>query len=304
MNSTEIVVVGSYNRDTVLSVAHLPEPGETCFAAGRRQGHGGKGSNQAVQAALCGARVTILTAVGDDAAGADAFALWTGAGVDTSHAVSLKGEDTGTATVIVNTEGENCIVVDLAANDRLSPTDIDAAAQTIAKSKLVLGQLEAPVSATLRAFEIARDAGVMTLLNAAPAPEAIDPALLALTDVLFVNRIEAMALAGSTQLQSLQTSLLPKVGRSIVMTLGADGAVILDRNLPPLSRPAMRIDVVDTTGAGDAFIGAFAARLAAGHDLASALEWGVSAGAIACSRPGAAASYGDRAEISRLAGTD
>jgi ribokinase len=300
LGSAEIVVVGSYNRDVVLTVEHLPKPGETCFALARSEGHGGKGSNQALQAALCGGHVSMLAALGDDAAGAGALAEWAHAGIDTRHCVRLTIAPTGGALVVVDAKGENSIIVDAGANALLSPADVNAAADTICAARLVLAQLETPVDATARAFELARSAGVMTFLNAAPASSAIDAELLPLTDVLFVNELEAVALAGGAGLDHLQASLLPKVARAVVMTLGAEGVVMLEKDAAPLARPALTIDVVDTTGAGDAFIGAFVAKAAAG-ELSAALDWGVAAGALACSRAGAASSYSRAPEIARRA---
>jgi ribokinase len=304
MNPTEIVVVGSYNRDLLLSVARLPAPGETCLALGRTEAHGGKGSNQAVQAARCGARVAMLAAVGEDPAGASALAMWAGLGVNAGHVPRLADAATGMAAILVDADGENSIVVDSGANARLAPAHVEAAAETISAARLVLAQLETPPEATRRAFEIARAAGVTTLLNAAPAPEALDADLLALTDILCVNRIEAAALAGAAAPERLTEILLPKVGRAVVMTLGADGAVVLRKDAPPLSRPARPATVVDTTGAGDAFIGAFGAQLAASGDFAAALEWGLAAGALACGALGATSSFADRAAIARLATGD
>jgi ribokinase len=300
MTPAGIVVVGSYNRDLVLSVARLPTPGETCLALGRTDAHGGKGSNQAVQAARCGARVVMLAAVGADAAGEAALSMWRDSGIDASHVARLPGGATGTAVILVDAAGENSIVVDPGANADLSPTHVDAAAELIRAARLMLAQLETPLAATRRAFEIARAAGVMTALNAAPAPEALDPQLLALTDVLFVNRIEARALAGVDQPERAAAALLPKVRCAVVLTLGSEGAVLLRPGEPPLVRAARPADVVDTTGAGDAFIGAFGARLAASGDYASALDWGLAAGALACTGLGASNSACDAEAIARL----
>ena len=301
MNPAEIIVVGSYNRDLVLSVARLPAPGETCLALGRTEAHGGKGSNQAVQAARCGARVALLAALGADAAGAAALAIWRGEGIAAGHVAQLPDAATGMAMILVDAAGENSIVVDAGANAGLAPAHVEVAAQLVGGARMMLAQLETPVAATRRAFEIARAAGVITALNAAPAPEALDPQLLALTDILFVNRLEAQALAGDGQPEHVAAALLPRVGRAVVLTLGADGAVLLRPGEPPLARPARPAAVVDTTGAGDAFIGAFAARLAASGDYVSALDWGLAAGALACGQLGAASSFRGAEAIARLA---
>ena len=297
----EIVVVGSYNRDLILKVARLPAPGETCLAEDRSDAHGGKGSNQAVQAARCAARVAMVAAIGVDALGEDALVMWRDAGVDAAGVVRVPGVGTGMATILVDAHGENSIVVAPGANAALTSAHVETAAASLQGARLVLAQLETPAPAVRRAFELARAAGVTTALNAAPAPESLDPALLGLTDILFVNRVEACALAGEQDPQRAAAALLPRVGRAVVLTLGAEGALILRRDEPPLVQPARAVPVVDTTGAGDAFIGAFAARLAADGDMASALAWGIAAGALACGGLGATSSFADADAIARLA---
>ena len=300
MPAPEIVVVGSYNQDVVLVVAHLPAPGETCLSLDRRESPGGKGSNQAVQAARCGARVAMVAAIGIDAAGDDALAVWARAGIDATAAPRLADHGTGMAVILVDARAENSIVVDPGANAQLSPSHVAAAAPLIASAKLVLGQLETPVAATKRAFEIAREAGVLTALNAAPAPDAMDGDMLALTDILFVNEIEALALTGQADPVAAGATLLAKVGVAVVVTLGKEGAVLLRRDQAPLARPAHRIEAVDTTGAGDAFIGAFAASLAKSGDFDHAMAWGLGAGALACTAMGAVTSFADEPRIARL----
>jgi ribokinase len=300
MTTPQIVVVGSYNRDIALSVARLPAPGETCLGLGRLESPGGKGSNQAIQAARSGARVAMLAAIGADAAGEEAMAAWRAAGIDTRAVARLAEVGTGTAVILVDARGENSIVVDLGANARLSGAHVQAAAQTIAAARLVLAQLETPVAATREAFRLARAAGVRTVLNAAPAPDEIDRDLLALTDVLVVNEIEGLALSGRAEPHAIGAALLETVGEAVVITLGSEGAILCRRAEPPLSGASHRVEVVDTTGAGDAFIGAFCARLAIGAEASEALRWGLAAGALACCAKGAATSFADAARIEAL----
>lgn len=301
MNQPKIVVVGSYNRDLILRVGRLPALGETCLAEHRAEAHGGKGSNQAVQAARCGAATAMVAAVGLDAAGDDALAMWLAQGVDADSVARLPDAATGMAAILVDARGENSIVVAPGANARLSPVHVEAAAAGLRGADLVLAQLETPPAAVRRAFEIARLAGVSTALNAAPAPDRLDPALLELTDILFVNRLEACALAGDADPERAATALLPRVGGAVVLTLGAEGAALLRRGAPTLARPARPVAVVDTTGAGDAFIGAFAARLAATGDMGGALDWGLAAGALACGGLGAVPSFAGADAIAALA---
>lgn len=301
MQTAEIVVVGSYNRDVVLSVAELPAPGETCLALGRLTAPGGKGSNQAVQAARAGARVAMLAALGDDLHANEAVDTWVGCGIDVSGVARLAGRDTGMAVVMVDAHGENSIIVDAGANTHLDESHVEAGAGLIRGAKLVVAQLETPVAATRRAFEIARETGVTTLLNAAPAPDAISDDLLAVTDILVVNEGEGQRLTGAAHAHAIGPALLQRVGQAAIVTLGAQGAVLLHGEGEPVTRGAHRVEVVDTTGAGDAFIGAFAARLAATGEPGEALAWGLAAGALACTRLGATDSFAEAGAIAALA---
>jgi ribokinase len=301
MRLAEIVVVGSYNRDVSVSVQRLPAPGETCLGLGRLESPGGKGANQAVQAARCGAATAMVGAVGDDAAGEEAIAMWRRHRVGVEHVARLSDCGTGLGLILVDAKGQNAIVVDSAANAQVRPAQMDAAAGLITSARLLVGQLEIPAEATGRAFAIARQAGVATLLNAAPAPEALDPALLTLTDILVVNEIEGQALSGHPNPAAIGETLLDRVGMAVVVTLGGDGAMLFEHRRAPFSLPAHRVSTVDTTGAGDAFTGAFAARWVATGDARLALAWGVAAGSIACEARGAMVSYGDAEAIAALA---
>jgi ribokinase len=299
MSDADIVVIGSYNSDVILSVAHLPAAGETCLGLARDEAAGGKGSNQAVQAARCGARTVFIGAIGEDAAGAKALEMWAQSGVEAGHVVRLADHPTGMAVILVAADGENCIVVESGANAHLSPAHVQAAEPAIRDARVALAQLETPPAATRSAFEVARAHGVVTALNAAPAPERLDEDLLALTDLLFVNEGEAAAITGIADVETAAQALLQRVTLGVVVTLGNAGAMLFRRDGPPLRQPAMAVDVIDTTGAGDAFIGAFVARLAATSRLDEAMRWGTTAGALACTALGATPSYADAEEIAR-----
>jgi ribokinase len=303
MTTPQIVVVGSYNQDVSFQVARLPAPGETCLSLGRLESPGGKGSNQAIQAARAGAATAMVAAVGFDGAGDGALSLWEREGIDITAVTRLAGAGTGLAMILVDAAAENVIVVDSGANMRLAAPHIEAAAGLIGAAKLVLAQLETPVAATIRAFQIARSAGATTVLNAAPAPERIDPDLLALTDILIVNQGEGRALSGHDDPSEIGANLSQRVGRAAVVTLGAEGAVLFERGRAPHASPSPTVQVVDTTGAGDAFTGAFAARLVASGDARAALAWGLAAGALACTTLGASQSCADAGRIAALAKT-
>jgi ribokinase len=301
MASPQIVVVGSYNADVALQVARLPAPGETCLALGRVDGPGGKGSNQAISAARCGAAVAMLAAVGRDGAGEGALAVWAAEGIDTRAVVRLDGCGTGMAMILVDERGENAIVVDAGANARLAPGHVEAASAMIRGASLVLAQLETPPAAIAAAFRLARDADVRTVLNAAPVPEAGAEDLLALVDILVVNEVEGATLSGRSDPFQVGEALLARVGEAVVLTLGSDGAVLFVRGAAPRAFDPHAVDVADTTGAGDAFIGAMCARLAVSDDLVLAVRWGLAAGALACTARGAAASFAGADRVAALA---
>lgn len=280
-----IVVVGSYNQDTVLRVPRFPRPGETLAATRLDRFHGGKGSNQAVAAARSGARVALVAAVGADAAGEAALALWRQEGIDAGAVARLAHLPTGEALILVEEGGENEIVIVAGANAAVGPDQ--AAAAVRGGAGLVLAQLETPLAATEAAFRAARALGATTLLNAAPA-RSLPAALLALTDILAVNETEAALLAGQEAPPDRLAALLaPAHRRGVVLTAGAAGAYWAAPEGGVLHAPAPRVTVVDSTGAGDAFLGAFAAALADGAGDAAALRRGVAAGALACGQAGA-----------------
>ena len=300
-----IVVVGSYNRDLSFVMRRMPADGETVIGAGLVEGPGGKGSNQAIQAALAGGRVSMLAAVGTDGAGSDAIALWRKTGIATHTVLRKKGVATGSAAILVDGDGRNRIVVASGANARLMAADVRHAAANIRSSALVVGQLEVPVSATKAAFALARRGGVVTLLNTAPVSGKLPAGLLRLTDILVANEIEARALTGlsSRAAPSALARALRRLSRlAAIVTIGADGAWLSNGGDIPVHFPAPSTKVVDTTGAGDAFVGAFAARYAVDGNATSAMRWGIAAGSLACTKRGAAASYAGHKAIEGLAG--
>lgn len=289
-----VLVVGSYNQDTVLRVPRFPKPGETLAATALEHFHGGKGSNQAVAAARSGAQVRMAACVGRDAAGEAAMALWAAERIDATAVRRDAEVPTGTAVILLDAAGENEIVILAGANARLAPEDARAAATNAA---LVVAQLETPVEATIAAFLAAREAGGRTLLNAAPAAD-LPTALLAATDILVVNETEAERLVGRGGTPpELAAALAPRFASGVVLTAGAAGAFWGGRDGAALHLAAPPTEVLDSTGAGDAFVGAMAAALAEGLSMPGALRRGVVAGSLACRRLGAVPSLPGRGEI-------
>jgi ribokinase len=295
----DVVVVGSVNRDYVCRVDVLPAPGETVLGGDASVGSGGKGGNQAVAASLMGARTALVARIGRDDDGRalveDLAAAW----VDTTEVLPTSTR-TGMAFVLVDAAGENSIVVAPGANELLEASATARAVRgMIAPPGVLVTQAEIPVAAFDAAIRAAAEVGCRAVANLAPY-RPVEEDVLALCDPLVVNESEASGLLGhevrgSTQARTAVAELAARC-RSVVVTVGADGAVVGwgDRVEHVRAEPG---DVVDTTGAGDAFTGALAAALSAGCDLVEAARIGVAAGTHAVGRPGAQSSFPRAAEI-------
>ena len=282
-------MIGSYCQDVGLQVKRFPAPGETVLGVGYLESHGGKGSNQAINARRAGAKVAFVGAVGDDAAGRDALNLWRSEGIDIRHTVVRPGSPTGKAFIVITASGENNIVVSSGANETLLPQDVAAARSCIAGASLVLAQLEVSAASVAEAFLLGRRAGAVTVLNAAPAAGAVPDAVWTKTDFLIVNETEARQLTGNAtdDNQKLCLLLRSQVRLGAVITLGAMGAIGIaaDGEIVTVASPS--IAVVDTTGAGDAFVGAFCSGWLRTLDLRASLQLGTAAGSLACTFRGA-----------------
>lgn len=295
-----IVVVGSVNIDLVLHCAQLPLPGQTLVGRDFRCEPGGKGANQAVAAARLGARVVFVGCVGDDAFGASSAAGLRAEGVDLTHLHVIPGCATGVAMIAVEDSGQNHIVLGPGANAALSVAHVDAAAQQIGTAALLICQLESPLAAVQRAITIAHAAGVPVWLNPAPA-QPLPAALLRQIDLLIPNEGEAAQLAG-----------LPVTGRAgaaqaaaqlraagcgtVLVTLGDDGVVLADAQ-GTTHHPAHAVAAVDSTGAGDTFIGALAAATAEGQPFDAAITFAQRAAAFSVQRRGAQAAMPTRSDL-------
>ncbi|WP_433205586.1 ribokinase [Dactylosporangium sp. CS-047395] len=306
----KVIVVGSANVDVISRVGRLPRPGETILGRDSESAllPGGKGANQAVAAARLGVLTLLFGAVGADAFGAQLRDTLSAEGVGLAHLSTVDGATTGVAQIVVAADGENTIVVSSGANFRFAPAALADLPAVVEPGDVVLLQLEIPVATCLAAAGIARAAGARVVLNAAPSPEGADPDLADLldrVDVLVVNETEALAMATEAGAEgnwfAVAAALRKQGPDACVITLGADGAVASD-DAGDWHQPAFPVDVVDTTGAGDAFCGGLAARLAAGGGLNDAVCTGAAAGALATGRLGAQAALPDRAAVEALAG--
>ncbi len=303
--ASDIAILGIFVADLAFTAPRLPIIGETILGQGFRMGPGGKGSNQSAAAAKAGGSVSFITRLGRDAFAEIALKTWTEAGIDTRHVVADNSRPTGAAFIFVSSEtGDNAIIVEPGAAGALSLADVEAARPAIEGAKIFLTQLEQPVPVAVAALAMARAAGVTTILNPAPAAP-LDASVFALCDVVTPNESEAALLTGlpvgnPAEAKLAAEALLAKGARSAVITLGENGALFHDGR-QTLHVPAFRVgEVVDTTGAGDAFSGAFAVALAEGKPPPEAIRFGCAAAAISVTRPGTAPAMPRRAEIEAL----
>jgi ribokinase len=310
-----IVVVGSLNADLTIYCDRLPRPGETVHGTGFAVNPGGKSANQAVAASLLGGAVSLIGAVGDDSNGEMLLSSAAGAGVDISHVRTSHSAATGVAVIAVDAQGENNIIIAAGANGTLAPADVAAAADEFDGASVVCLCLEVSLETVEAAARAGHDAGATVLLNPSPYGE-IPQGLADLCDVLLVNAHEASLFLGSDVPEAdaddaawgqVRQRFAQRGLQRVVVTLGANGSVVLDSTagtVDGVTRIApSRVNAVDTTGAGDAFTGAVAARLAAGDPLVAAAAFASVAGALAATRKGTQAAYAGAADVERLRGS-
>jgi ribokinase len=286
----DVFVLGSINQDFVLSVERRAEPGETVTDAVLATHNGGKGANQATAAARLGASVLILGRVGGDEFGGPLVEALADGGVDMSLVRSVEDYHTGSAFITLTPDGENAITVAPGANRALSPRDVDDVGAEIRGSSVLVAQMEVPAECVARAVEIARESGTRAVINLAPPRELPEGTLDGL-DPLVVNEHEAAFLLGGkvTGIEGARDAarrLLELGPVSVVITLGSAGAVVAQGEDAD-HLPAPETEVVDTTGAGDAFMGALAVKLSRGELLRGAVAYAVRVGSAAVAVAGA-----------------
>ena len=304
--SGRVIVVGSVNVDLVVQGERLPTPGQTVSGGIFERHDGGKGGNQAVAAGRLGADVSIIGAVGDDAFGVEARAALVAEGVDVAGLATIAGAATGIALILVDALGENVISVASGANQALGPDEVEeelARLGSLAGDMVLVSNelLPVTVGAALRA---AQTGGARTIFNPAPA-SLIDRVILEVVDLLTPNRGELSALSGSASTNGDEASAarsLP-VRAAVIVTLGAGGALVVPRDGAVWTVPAIAVEAVDSTGAGDAFNGALVAALAEGRNLDDAVRRAVAAGGLATTRPGARAGMPTAAELDAALGS-
>lgn len=306
--ANKVVVVGSLSVDFVMRVPRRPEKGETLTGFDFNTFVGGKGNNQALAAARAGGKVSMVGCVGTDSYARTLAEKLQQSGVNTDHLIRRAEVGTGIANIYVDPQGDNSIVIIPQANATLNEQVLKDANATICGAGILMLQLECPIETSTSAAQMARAAGVKVMLNPAPAPPSGDlPAeLWKSIDILVPNQTEAEILTGikCTDVASAEKAaraLQAKGAQEVILTLGEDGAFILDANGGTAHIPAFKIDPIDTTAAGDAFCGACAASLAAGMSLQDAVRIGCAAGALATTKAGAEPSLPSLEEIEKLA---
>jgi ribokinase len=292
-----LTVVGSTMIDQVSYVPRMPDRGETIVGQRFAQGFGGKGANQAVMARLMGARVAMVNALGDDGYGEQTVENFARYGIDTTHVIRVPGAS-GVAPIWVEPDGSNRIIVIPGANAGLRPERAAAAVAAQEHIDAVLGQFEIDQGVTAAAFAAARGRGAVTILNPAPGA-AVSPDLAAVSDWIIPNETEFAIIARAAGLpddpsdRDALARVAVALGARLVVTLGEQGAALVGEGGDVRVVPAPAVDTADTTGAGDAFVGAFAFGLASGWDELAAVQLGCAAAADSVRRPGTQSSFPD-----------
>jgi ribokinase len=303
----KIAVVGSNMVDLISYITRMPDRGETVEAPDFRMGCGGKGANQAVAAAKLGAEVTMVTKVGDDAFADTTIANFRRFGIDTKHVEKVPGVSSGVAPIFVEPSGENSILIIKGANGHLAPADVDRAGEDLKGADLILMQLEVPLETVYHTIDFAAANGIETVLNPAPAA-ALDLARISKVTFLTPNQTELALLTGMPVGDEVEAivaakSLVDKGIRVVVVTLGSRGALLVDgkgvTRIPPVA-----VKPVDTTGAGDAFIGSFARFYGESRDVEASLKLAARYAADSITRPGTQTSYATAEEFAALRGAE
>lgn len=297
--ASRICVVGSSNIDLISRVPRLPKLGETLVGNSFHMGYGGKGANQAVMAAKLGAQVAMVTKLGRDVFGDGTLNNYREQGIDTAHVLFDEALFSGVAPIFVDDHARNFIVIIPGANMGLSPTDAQDAREAILSAALLVCQLEIPTETTLEAFRIAKSGDVQTILNPAPAAPLPDE-LLQLSDICAPNETETELLTGMPvntleQAEAAARALLKRGPRIVILTLGERGALLVDRNKVEYI-PAVPVNAVDPTGAGDAFIGSLAVFIGEGVPMRDAILRANAVAALSVTKIGTQVSFPKRAE--------
>lgn len=290
----KVCILGSLNIDVVIYVKKMPQVGETIIGDSLKNASGGKGANQAVAASRCGAKVSMIGKIGNDSSGRSLINSLEKDSINVDYVSVDTVSPTGTALITVNEEGNNSIIVVPGANMAISHEEIQNAAKIIEESDIIISQFETPIDATIEAFEIARGKNVITILNPAPANEIPDE-LYTLTDIIAPNETEVYELTG-IKVENLESAkiaaqiFLEKGVKYVIITLGEKGAALVSKDKAEII-PAYKVNAVDTTAAGDSFLGALASKLKTNslefNNLVDAIKFGNMVSSIVVQKEGA-----------------
>jgi ribokinase len=304
MSKPRIAILGIFVADLAFRAKRLPVMGETLMGQGFAMGPGGKGSNQSVAAARAGGQVSFITRIGRDSFGDIALKTWSADGIDTSQVAFSDTAPTGAAFIFVSSEtGDNAIIVETGASSTITPDYVSASEETIKNANVFITQLETSVAAGKRGLELARKHGVITVFNPAPAAK-IDPSIYALCDYVTPNETEVEEITGIAvhsidDARRAGDAVLKLGTKTALITLGAQG-VLLHNKDQSVHVPTYKVKVVETTGAGDAFNGAFAVAIGEGKSPVDAARFGCATAALSVTKPGTAPSMPTRVEIDAM----
>lgn len=298
----KILVIGSSNTDLITNVQRFPQAGETISGKKFLQVMGGKGANQAVAAKRLGGDVKFVTCLGSDSNGRNTLSYFQKEGLDVSHALMVDHAPTGTAVILVNDEGENCIVVTAGANNELLPKYIEEIEGEISKAGMVVLQMEIPFDTVTRVVGIASKHAVPVLLNVAPARE-VSAELLRHIEILVVNETEGEKVSGQSIAgigeEGVMDRLMQMGAKTVILTLGKKGCIVRTATVTK-HLPAFEVEAVDTTAAGDTFCGGLVAGLIKGRELIEAVKFATAAAAICVTRMGAQPSIPTEEEVTKF----
>ena len=297
-----VTVIGSYGIGLFISAPRIPRPGETLIGHSFQEHHGGKGSNQAVGIARLGGKVEIACCIGADDSGNKAMSLWKSEGVGVNYVKQRKEVSTGIGFIIVDENRENCIVFDTGANRAFSSADVEDAWDIISQSQIALMQMEIPIETVATATELGRKAGAKVILNPAPARK-LSKKILSNVDILTPNETETeiltdMPVRNRKEAISAGKKLLEKGVKQVIITCGKDGALLISKESIKHFH-GYKVNVVDTTGAGDAFNAGLVYVLSQGHEISQAIDFANKAGALETTKLGVVPGLPTLEEIQR-----
>jgi ribokinase len=298
---SQIVVVGACMIDLISYVPRFPQMGETLHGTEFRMGYGGKGANQAIMAAKLGSKVVMVSKVGDESFGAGTLENFKINGVSTSFVYKSKEEFSGVAPIFVTPKGENSIVIVSGSNNKLTAMEIEKASDEIKQSSYLICQLEIEVELSLIALRLAKKLGVSTILNPAPARSSLPEEIYKLTDIFCPNESEAELLTGKkinsmTDIEEMAKQFVTAGAKSVIITLGENGCYVLSNGVGK-HISANKVSVVDSTGAGDAFVGALAHFLDLGIDIFESSKRASAVATISVQGKGTQSSFPERDQL-------